>query len=150
MVFEPIVLSLFPACLIAYVVGATLALAFMRRHRLANTLGFLSSCLGGLAGVVVSWLCLQHRASPAFDLLPLATSLFPFAVKLEPRLVVAVGACGCSGGIFGCNYASLGGVDQVLPVDVYIPGCQPPPQALLHGILLAVGRMEEKHGTPTR
>lgn len=60
----------------------------------------------------------------------------------EPRLVVAVGACGCSGGIFGCSYASLGGVDQVIPVDVYIPGCPPPPQALLHGILLAVGRMK--------
>ena len=40
----------------------------------------------------------------------------------EPRLVVAVGACGCTGGIFGTNYASLGGVDQVIPVDVYIPG----------------------------
>jgi Ni,Fe-hydrogenase III small subunit/formate hydrogenlyase subunit 6/NADH:ubiquinone oxidoreductase subunit I len=67
----------------------------------------------------------------------------------EPRLVVAVGACGCSGGIFGCNYASLGGVDQVIPVDVYIPGCPPPPQALLHGILLAVGRLQEKLGTRT-
>jgi len=62
----------------------------------------------------------------------------------EPRLVVAVGACGCTGGIFGCNYSSLGGVDQVIPVDVYIPGCPPPPQALLHGILLAVGRLGEK------
>lgn len=58
-----------------------------------------------------------------------------------PRLVVAVGACGCSGGIFGQNYASLGGVDQVLPVDVFIPGCPPNPHALLHGILLAVGRL---------
>lgn len=58
-----------------------------------------------------------------------------------PRLVVAVGACGCSGGIFGQNYASLGGVDQVLPVDVYIPGCPPNPHALLHGILMAVGRV---------
>ena len=61
-----------------------------------------------------------------------------------PRLVVAVGACGCSGGIFGQNYASLGGVDQVLPVDVYVPGCPPNPHALLHGILLAVGRIEAK------
>ena len=61
-----------------------------------------------------------------------------------PRLVVAVGACGCSGGIFGRNYASLGGVDQVLPVDVYIPGCPPNPQALLHGVLLAVGRLKER------
>jgi Ni,Fe-hydrogenase III small subunit/Pyruvate/2-oxoacid:ferredoxin oxidoreductase delta subunit len=66
----------------------------------------------------------------------------------EPRLVVAVGACGCSGGIFGCSYASLGGVDQVIPVDVYIPGCPPPPQALLHGILLAVGRLQERLGSP--
>jgi Ni,Fe-hydrogenase III small subunit/formate hydrogenlyase subunit 6/NADH:ubiquinone oxidoreductase subunit I len=61
-----------------------------------------------------------------------------------PRLVVAVGACGCSGGIFGQNYASLGGVDEVLPVDVYIPGCPPNPHALLHGILLAVGRMGQE------
>jgi len=62
----------------------------------------------------------------------------------EPRVVVAVGACGISGGIFGENYASLGGVDKVLPVDVYIPGCPPRPQALLHGILLAVGRLAER------
>jgi Ni,Fe-hydrogenase III small subunit/formate hydrogenlyase subunit 6/NADH:ubiquinone oxidoreductase subunit I len=60
-----------------------------------------------------------------------------------PRLVVAVGACGCSGGIFGQNYASLGGVDKVIPVDVYIPGCPPNPHALLHGILLAVGRLRK-------
>ena len=62
----------------------------------------------------------------------------------EPRVVVAVGACGISGGIFGSNYATLGGVDQVVPVDVFIPGCPPRPHALLHGILLAVGRMEQK------
>jgi len=66
----------------------------------------------------------------------------------EPRLVVAVGACGCSGGIFGQNYASLGGVDNVLPVDVYIPGCPPNPFALLHGILTAVGRLEPREVRP--
>jgi len=60
-----------------------------------------------------------------------------------PRLVVAVGACGCSGGIFGVNYATRGGVDSVIPVDVYIPGCPPNPHALLHGILLAMGRMQK-------
>ena len=60
----------------------------------------------------------------------------------EPRLVVAVGACGCSGGIFGQNYATCGGVDSVIPVDVYIPGCPPNPHALLHGILLAIGRLK--------
>jgi len=58
-----------------------------------------------------------------------------------PRLVVAVGACGCSGGIFGQNYATIGGVDKVIPVDVYVPGCPPNPHALLHGILTAIGRL---------
>jgi len=57
-----------------------------------------------------------------------------------PKLVVAVGACGISGGMFGENYATRGAVDQVIPVDVYIPGCPPRPEALLYGILLAVGR----------
>ncbi len=59
----------------------------------------------------------------------------------DPKLVVAAGACGISGGIFGVNYATRGGVDRVIPVDVYIPGCPPRPEALLHGILLAVGRL---------
>jgi Ni,Fe-hydrogenase III small subunit/formate hydrogenlyase subunit 6/NADH:ubiquinone oxidoreductase subunit I len=67
-----------------------------------------------------------------------------YRAMAEPKVVVAVGACGISGGIFGVNYASLGGVDEVLPVDVYIPGCPPRPQALLHGILLAVGRLGER------
>jgi Ni,Fe-hydrogenase III small subunit/formate hydrogenlyase subunit 6/NADH:ubiquinone oxidoreductase subunit I len=58
----------------------------------------------------------------------------------DPRLVVAVGACGCSGGIFGRNYATCGAVDTVIPVDVYIPGCPPNPYALLHGILLAISK----------
>ena len=67
-----------------------------------------------------------------------------YAAMPEPRLVVAVGACGCSGGIFGRNYATCGAVDVIIPVDVYIPGCPPNPFALLHGILLAVGRMESQ------
>ncbi|TAN38352.1 MAG: NADH-quinone oxidoreductase subunit NuoB [Nitrospirae bacterium] len=55
-----------------------------------------------------------------------------------PKLVVAVGDCGCNGGIFGESYATLGGVDSVIPVDVLVPGCPPPPLALLSGILTAV------------
>lgn len=63
----------------------------------------------------------------------------------EPRIVVAVGACGCSGGIFGeGTYASVGGVDRVLPVDVYIPGCPPRPQAILNGLLVAMGVREAR------
>ena len=57
----------------------------------------------------------------------------------EPRLVVAVGDCGCTGGIFGESYASLGRVANVIPVDVEIPGCPPTPTALLAGILAAIG-----------
>jgi Ni,Fe-hydrogenase III small subunit/Fe-S-cluster-containing hydrogenase component 2 len=63
----------------------------------------------------------------------------------EPRIVVAVGACGCSGGMFGeGTYASVGGVDRVLPVDLYIPGCPPPPQAILNGLLVAMGLREAR------
>jgi Ni,Fe-hydrogenase III small subunit len=56
----------------------------------------------------------------------------------DPKLVVAVGDCGCNGGIFGESYASLGRVSNVLPVDVAIPGCPPSPVALLQGILAAI------------
>ena len=56
-----------------------------------------------------------------------------------PKLVVAVGDCGCNGGIFGESYASLGGIDKVIPVDAYIAGCPPTPLALLNGILRAIG-----------
>jgi Ni,Fe-hydrogenase III small subunit len=59
----------------------------------------------------------------------------------EPRVVIAVGACASSGGIVGRSYASAGGVDQVLPVDVFVPGCPPRPEAIIYGILLAVGRV---------
>ena len=56
----------------------------------------------------------------------------------EPRLVVAVGDCGCNGGIFGESYASCGRVANVIPVDVSIPGCPPTPLQLIQGILAAV------------
>ncbi|MBK7422968.1 MAG: formate hydrogenlyase [Propionivibrio sp.] len=56
----------------------------------------------------------------------------------EPRLVVAVGDCGCTGGIFGESYASCGRVANVIPVDVSIPGCPPTPLQLIQGILAAI------------
>jgi Ni,Fe-hydrogenase III small subunit len=56
----------------------------------------------------------------------------------DPKLVVAIGDCGCSGGIFGESYASLGPVSRVIPVDVAVPGCPPSPERLLQGILTAV------------
>jgi len=62
----------------------------------------------------------------------------------EPRVVIAVGACASSGGIVGRSYASAGGVAESLPVDVFIPGCPPRPEAIIFGILLAVGRVDEQ------
>ena len=53
----------------------------------------------------------------------------------EPKLVVAVGDCGCTGGVFGESYASCGRVRHVIPVDVEVPGCPPPPIEILRGIL---------------
>lgn len=61
-----------------------------------------------------------------------------YEATAEPKLVVAVGDCGCSGGIFGESYASCGRVANVIPVDVAIPGCPPPPLEILRGILTAV------------
>ena len=58
----------------------------------------------------------------------------------EPRLVVAVGDCGCSGGIFGESYASRGRVANVIPVDVTVPGCPPTPAAIMQGILTAISK----------
>jgi Ni,Fe-hydrogenase III small subunit len=58
----------------------------------------------------------------------------------EPKLVVAIGDCGCSGGIFGESPASCGRVGNIIPVDVAVPGCPPPPIEILRGILTAVKR----------
>ncbi|KLU67352.1 formate hydrogenlyase subunit 7 [Desulfosporosinus acididurans] len=60
----------------------------------------------------------------------------------DPKLVVAVGACACSGGIFRDTYATNNGIDALVPVDVYIPGCPPRPQAIIYGILKAIDRVK--------
>src|SRR5438093_1772252 len=58
----------------------------------------------------------------------------------DPKLVVAVGDCGCTGGIFGESYATCGRVSNVIPVDVVVPGCPPSPTRILQGILAALSR----------
>jgi Ni,Fe-hydrogenase III small subunit len=71
---------------------------------------------------------MEHALKVAYDCMP------------DPKLVVAVGDCGCTGGVFGASYASCGAVENVIPVDVRVPGCPPTPVALLAGILAAVRR----------
>jgi ech hydrogenase subunit C len=62
----------------------------------------------------------------------------------EPKVVVAVGACAASGGIFRECYNISGGVDSVIPVDVYVPGCAARPEAIIDGVIQALGVLEKK------
>ena len=71
-------------------------------------------------------------------------ALLTYEAMPEPRLVVAVGACAVGGGVFAHTYAAAGAVSPTLPVDVFVPGCPPRPEALIHGLLVAVGRMEPR------
>ena len=59
----------------------------------------------------------------------------------SPRLVMAVGSCAAGGRTYGENYAIVGAVDKVVPVDVYVPGCPPRPQALLYGLMLVLDKL---------
>jgi Ni,Fe-hydrogenase III small subunit len=92
---------------------------------------------------------IHFTASPRFADLLLVTG--PVSHNMEialkrtydatptPKIVIAVGDCGCTGGIFGESYASLGGIERVIPVNARIPGCPPTPTVLLQGILKAIG-----------
>ncbi len=66
-----------------------------------------------------------------------------------PKVVVALGVCSSSGGIFAGAYNVLGGVDKVVPVDVFVPGCPPRPEAIVDGLIRALERLEAKRrGNP--
>ena len=62
----------------------------------------------------------------------------------EPKVVVAVGICACSGGIFRDCYNILGGVDKVIPVDVYVPGCAARPESIIDGVVKGLDVLEKK------
>jgi len=64
----------------------------------------------------------------------------------NPKVVVAVGTCACSGGMFHNCPNVLGGVDKVIPVDVYVPGCAARPEAIIDGVVLALQKLAEKRG----
>ena len=62
----------------------------------------------------------------------------------EPKVVVAVGICACNGGVFKDAYNIIGGVDKAIPVDVYVPGCAARPEAIIDGVVKALGVLDEK------
>lgn len=62
----------------------------------------------------------------------------------DPKIVVAFGACGSSGGIFYDAYSVWGGIDKIIPVDVYIPGCPPHPASVIYGLAMALGLIDQK------
>jgi ech hydrogenase subunit C len=68
----------------------------------------------------------------------------------EPKVVVAIGICATSGGIFRECYNVQGGVDKVIPVDVYVPACAARPEAIIDGVVTALGILERKAATLKR
>jgi ech hydrogenase subunit C len=64
----------------------------------------------------------------------------------DPKVVVAVGICATSGGIFKECYNVMGGVDMILPVDVYVPGCAARPESIIDGVVQGLAILEEKYG----
>lgn len=68
----------------------------------------------------------------------------------DPKVVVAIGVCACTGGIFRDCYNVLGGIDKIIPVDVYIPGCPARPEQILDGIKMAIDKLAEKRDNMRR
>jgi membrane-bound hydrogenase subunit mbhJ len=61
----------------------------------------------------------------------------------DPKLVMVVGNCGTEGGVFYESYSLAGPIDQIIPVDVYVPGCPPRPEAIIHGVVTAWVKLEK-------
>ncbi len=96
------------------------------------------------------------RGSPRHSDILVVTGAVTLQVKDEllriyeqmprPKFVIAVGACACSGGVFKNCYNVLEGVDKLIPVDMYIPGCPPKPEAIIDGVLKLLKRIGQREG----
>jgi NADH-quinone oxidoreductase B subunit len=71
-----------------------------------------------------------------------------YAQMPEPKFVVVVGSCGLSGGVFSGSYNVMGGVDEVIPVNAYIPGCPPRPEAIIHGLVALLESLKPTIAAP--
>ncbi|HJJ30366.1 MAG TPA: hydrogenase, partial [Methanocorpusculum sp.] len=69
-----------------------------------------------------------------------------YAQMPSPKVVMVVGTCGQSGGVFSTSYNLAGPVDQIIPVDVYVPGCGPRPEAIINGVVTAIAKLERLAG----
>ncbi|MDR0439328.1 MAG: NADH-quinone oxidoreductase subunit B family protein [Methanocalculaceae archaeon] len=70
-----------------------------------------------------------------------------YAQMPEPKIVMVVGTCAQSGGVFSTSYNLAGPVDQIISVDVYVPGCAPRPEAIIQGVVTAIAKFERLHGS---
>jgi Ni,Fe-hydrogenase III small subunit len=105
----------------------------------------LSNPLYNIEGLGIRFVASPRHADLLLVTGPVSTNmevalLRTYDATPEPKLVVAVGDCGCTGGIFGESYASRGRVSNVIPVDVAVPGCPPSPRQILSGILTAISK----------
>ena len=68
----------------------------------------------------------------------------------NPKVVVAVGICACNGGVFKECYNIIGGIDTVIPVDIYVPGCAARPEAIIDGVVQAIALLDQKSEMPEK
>ena len=80
---------------------------------------------------------------------PITNQVLPYFKRLydavpNPKLVFAIGSCACGGGIWYDSYNVIGGIDKVVPVNFYVPGCPPRPEAIVYGVAVALGLAPKK------
>lgn len=111
----------------------------------------LNNPIYNLEGLGIRFVASPRHADLLLVTGPVATNMEvalrrTFDATPDPKLVVALGDCGCTGGIFGESYASRGRVSNVIPVDVAVPGCPPAPDRILAGILTAITMSDSQGG----